>query len=146
MTGASRQLLGIALLSAALALPAAQQDRKRTEQDLRAVTERLERVQRQVAQDAVEKDRMKSRPAAGRTFGIERAWFVARVAQPAQPSGPRGASSWWSSALPLRRSESKILGDLARQLRSAYFMGRNEPLKLLLNQRNSSEISRNLTY
>jgi murein hydrolase activator len=36
--------------------------------------------------------------------------------------------------------------DLASQLRAAYFMGRNEPLKLLLNQRSPAEFGRNLTY
>ena len=36
--------------------------------------------------------------------------------------------------------------ELANQLRGAYFMGRNEPLQLLLNQRNTDEISRMLTY
>ncbi|HUG72571.1 MAG TPA: peptidoglycan DD-metalloendopeptidase family protein [Steroidobacteraceae bacterium] len=35
---------------------------------------------------------------------------------------------------------------LAQQLRAAYFMGRNEPLKLLLNQRSPAEFSRNLAY
>src|SRR3954470_10745130 len=55
------RIAAIAALCAALglsvALPAAQ-DRKRTEADLRSVTERIERVQRQVQQDAVEKSRL----------------------------------------------------------------------------------------
>ena len=36
--------------------------------------------------------------------------------------------------------------ELANQLRGAYFMGRNEPLQLLLNQRNTDEITRMMTY
>ena len=35
---------------------------------------------------------------------------------------------------------------LSAQLRAAYLMGRNEPLKLLLNQRNPAEFGRNLAY
>ena len=36
--------------------------------------------------------------------------------------------------------------DLAAQLRSAYMMGRSEPLKMLLNQRSTASFQRNLTY
>jgi septal ring factor EnvC (AmiA/AmiB activator) len=38
------------------------------------------------------------------------------------------------------------VADLERQLRAAYFMGRNEPLKLLLNQGSPAEFSRALAY
>jgi septal ring factor EnvC (AmiA/AmiB activator) len=36
--------------------------------------------------------------------------------------------------------------DLTAQVRSAYMMGRSEPLKMLLNQRSPSQFQRNLTY
>ena len=49
---------GLALLLAAVVLPAAQPDRKRTEAELRSITERLEKIQRQVQQDAADKDRL----------------------------------------------------------------------------------------
>ena len=59
MTGASRHILGLLLLSLALALPAAQKDRKQAaQQDLQALTERIERIQRQAAQDALKHDRI----------------------------------------------------------------------------------------
>jgi septal ring factor EnvC (AmiA/AmiB activator) len=145
MTGASRYLLAIALLSAALALPAAQQDRKRAEQDLRALTERLERVQRQVAQDAVEKDRMnRDLRQAERSVSNARGSLRELRNQRADRAARRQKLVEQRAATESTRRQH--LADLARQLRSAYFMGRNEPLKLLLNQRSSSEISRNLTY
>lgn len=129
----------------ALALPAAQQDRKRTEADLKALTERIERVRRQVQQDALEKDRLARDLRAAETsvarargsleqLRAERAERSAARAQLLERRKEREAAQ--------RRTEQ----DLSAQVRSAYLMGRNEPLKMLLNQRNPGEFSRNLTY
>lgn len=146
MTCAFRQLLAIALLlSAALALPAAQADRKRTEQELRALTDRLERVQRQVAQDAVEKDRMnRDLREAERSVSTARGSLRELRGQRNDRAARRQKLVEQRNATEASRKQS--LNDLGKQLRSAYFMGGNEPLKLLLNQRSSTEITRNLTY
>lgn len=145
MTGASRHVLGIALLAAALALPAAQKERKPTEKDLRALNERIERLQRQTVQDAVDKDRMNRDlreaerlvAAARGSLRDLRAQRAERVAMRQKLVDQREAKK-----AELQRDRD----DLARQLRSAYFMGQNEPVKLLLNQRSIGEVNRNLTY
>jgi murein hydrolase activator len=140
-----RMWAGAAILLAALALPAAQPDRKRTEANLRAVTERIERVQRQVQQDAVEKDRLnrdlrEAERSVARAQGelsrlrTERAQRTAARRELVAERERRQAER--------RRTEA----DLATQLRAAYLMGRNEPLKLLLNQRDPAQFGRNLTY
>lgn len=146
MTGASRHILGLMLLSIALALPAAQKDPKRqTEQQLKTLVERLDQVQRQVARDAVDRDRMsrdlraaeQSVAGARETLRDTKARRAERAAARQKLADERVAKQ---KALARRRTE------LANQLRGAYFMGRNEPLQLLLNQRNTDEISRMLTY
>ncbi len=139
---------GLVLLLAALVLPAAQPDRKRIEAEeanLRALTERIERERRQVQSDAVEMERLnralhdaeRSVSRANGDLSALRAQRTLRsesrqrlVAERSQRQGEREAAE----------------RDLASQLRAAYFMGRSEPLKLLLNQRNPAEFGRNLTY
>ncbi|MEJ0099881.1 MAG: peptidoglycan DD-metalloendopeptidase family protein [Pseudomonadota bacterium] len=145
MIGALRLVPGILLLAAALALPAAQQNRKRTEQDLRTVTDRIERVQRQVAQDAVDKDRMnrdlreaeRSVAKARGSLGDLRARRSERAAARQKLVDLRALKE---------EERRRDQAELANQLRAAYFMGQNESLQLLLNQSNSAEVSRNLAY
>ena len=45
-----------------------------------------------------------------------------------------------------RRELQRETGALERQLRAAYVMGRQEPLKLLLNQEDPARVARVLTY
>ncbi len=145
MTGAYRHILGLLLLGAALALPAAQQDRKQTEQKLQATTERLERMQRQVAQDAANKDRMnRELRDAERLEASARGSLRDLRAQRTERAAAREKLINQRAAKEARRQRNQA--ELANQLRAAYFMGRNEPLKLLLNQRNTAEVSRNLAY
>ncbi len=145
MIGALRHYLGLALLVAALSLPAAQQDRKRTEQDLRAVTDRIERVQQQVAQDAVDKDRMNRdlREAERLVAKARGSLGELRARRTERASARQKLVDLRASKEEERRHDQ---AELAQQLRAAYFMGRNEPLQLLLNQSNMSEVSRNLAY
>lgn len=145
MSCALRPLMAIVLLGVALTLPAAQQDRRRAEQDLRALTERLTRVERQVAQDGVEKDR-KSRDLRDAERSVASARGSLRELQSQRSERAAARQKLVEQREATEAERRRNLDDLARQLRSAYFMGRNEPLKLLLNQRSSGEISRNLTY
>jgi septal ring factor EnvC (AmiA/AmiB activator) len=141
----ARRLATLVALCTALALPAAQQDRKRAEADLQALTDRIERVQRQMQQDAVEKDRLsRDLRAAETSVARARGGLAELRAQRAERSAAR-------RQLAERRAEREAAQqrteqDLAAQLRAAYLMGRNEPLKMLLNQRSPAEFSRNLTY
>jgi murein hydrolase activator len=142
---------GVALLAAALALSAAQPERKRTADEIKAAADlkelnaRLERAQRQVQQDAADENRLSkalrdAERAVSRTngdlksLGAQRAQRAAARQQLVEERAHRQAE------------KDATESDLASQLRAAYFMGRSEPLKLLLNQRNPAEFGRNLTY
>jgi septal ring factor EnvC (AmiA/AmiB activator) len=136
---------GLALLLAAMVVPAAQPDRKRTEADLRSLTERLEKIQRQVQQDTADKDRL-SRDLRDAERLVSRAH--GDLSKLRSQRAERAASRQRLVDERTRRQaeKQKTEADLVNQLRAAYFMGRNEPLKLLLNQRNPAQFGRNLTY
>lgn len=133
-------------LGMALALPAAQPtDPAKAQAELKALNERIQRVQKQVQQDAKEKDRLSrelrdSERAVSKVQGeltrlrAERSERAAARKKLEAERAEREADR--------RRTEQS----LEEQLRAAHLMGRNEPLKLLLNQRSPSEISRTLTY
>jgi septal ring factor EnvC (AmiA/AmiB activator) len=141
--------LGLALLLAALALPAAQSGKARTEAEAaaqaRALKEQIARLQRQQQSDAEEKDRQtrdlrlaeQAVAKAQGELGKVRAQRSERSAERARLESERTQRE-----ADRRRTQS----DLAAQLRSSYMMGRTEPLKMLLNQRNPAQIQRNLTY
>jgi len=140
-----RTWAALALLLAAVVLPAAQPDRKRTEANLRSVTERIERVQRQVQQDAVEKDRLnRDLREADRSVSRAQGELSGLRSERAERNLERRNLVAERERRQAERQQTEA--DLATQLRAAYFMGRNEPLKLLLNQRNPAQFGRNLTY
>jgi murein hydrolase activator len=145
VTCASRPLLGILLLAAALALPAAQPSRKPTEKELKALTQQIERETRQLVRDGVEKDQL-SRDLRDAERRLSSAYGSLRElrGQRAERAATRSKLVDQRAAREAEREQNKA--DLARQLRAAYFVGRNEPLKLMLNQRNIGEVTRNLAY
>ena len=136
---------GLALLLAAVVLPAAQSDRKRTEAELRSITERLEKIQRQVQQDAADKDRL-SRDLRDAERLVSRAHgdLSKLRSQRVERAASRQRLIDERARRQAERAETEA--DLQAQLRAAYFVGRNEPLKLLLNQRSPAQFGRNLTY
>jgi septal ring factor EnvC (AmiA/AmiB activator) len=134
-----------AALGIALALPAAQQDPARAEADLRRLAERIQRVQQQVQRDEVEKNRLnRELRDAERSVSKARSELSRLRGQRAERSAIRRHLEEEKVAREAERARTEA--ELARQLRAAYFMGRNEPLKLLLNQRSPAEFSRNLAY
>ena len=135
---------GLLLLAAATAQTATQ-NRNRTEADLKAVQDRIERVQQQVQRDAVEKDRLNRDLNAAERSVADARGELSRLQQ------QRAARNLERERLMAERAEreqerARTEENLAAQLRAAYFMGRNEPLKLLLNQRSPASFGRNLTY
>lgn len=145
MRSGSAPLAGLVLLGVALGLPAAQSERGRTEAELRALTERIERVQRQVQQDAVEKNRLnRDLREAERSVARVRGSLSELRARRAERTAAREqlVADRAGREAEKRRAED----DLAAQLRAAYFMGRNEPLKLLLNQQSPATFQRNLAW
>jgi len=145
MTGGFRQLLGLALLGVGLALPAAQQDRHQSEQDLKAVNENIARVQQQLTRDAMDRDRAnRDLRQAERSEASARGSLRDLGTRRAAHAATRQKLQDQRAGLQDEREQDRQ--DLARQLRAAYFMGQDEPLKLLLNQGNPGEFSRTLTY
>jgi murein hydrolase activator len=140
---------GLALLLAALVLPAAQPERKQSEAEIKvaakALNERVERTRRQVQKDAADQERLsKALRDAERAVSRASGDLSALRTQRAERASARQQLMEERSR---RQTEQEATeGDLASQLRAAYFMGRSEPLKMLLNQRNPAEFGRNLTY
>jgi septal ring factor EnvC (AmiA/AmiB activator) len=139
------RLLALGLWLAALALPAAQPDRARTEANLRSLQERIERIQRQVQDDAAAKDRL-TRDLRAAEQSVSRAQGeLGKVRSRRSETGAERARLQEERARRLAERD-RTQADLAAQLRSAYMMGRNEPLKMLLNQRSPASFQRNSTY
>jgi murein hydrolase activator len=134
-------LLLVAVVTAQGAAPT----RNRTEADLKAVQDRIERVQQQVQRDAVEKDRLnRDLNAAEKSVAEARGELSRLQEQRAERNAERARLLAERAEREAERARTEK--DLADQLRAAYFMGRNEPLKLLLNQRSPAQFGRNLTY
>lgn len=138
-------VLAVALLLAGGAVSAQSQDARKAEAELRAVKAEIERIRRQVSRDQIERDRLaRELRAAEVSVGTarealervrtERAARQARRAQLAEEKRSR------------ERELAAERAALAGQLRAAYLIGREEPLKLLLNQRDPARIGRMFTY
>ena len=139
------RVLALGLWHATLALPAAQPDRARTEANLRTLKERIERIQRQVQTDAAEKDRLTRDLRAAEQSVSKAQGELGKVrSQRSETSAERERLQKEREQRVAERDRTQ--DDLAAQLRSAYMMGRNEPLKMLLNQRSPAQFQRNLTY
>ena len=137
-------VLGSALLPAA---PAAhpETDARKAEAELQAVKSEIERITRQVSAEQVERDRLtqelrtselsvgKLRDSLGEVRR-ERAERAARRAALAAEQRVREAEVQHNRAA------------LAGQLRAAYLIGRQEPLKLLLNQKDPALVGRMFAY
>jgi murein hydrolase activator len=139
------RVVALGMWLAALALPAAQPDRARTEANLRSLKERIERIQRQVQEDAAEKDRITRDLRAAEQSVARAQGELGKVrSQRSETSAERARLQQERSQRVAERDRTQ--DDLASQLRSAYMMGRSEPLKMLLNQRSPAQFQRNLTY
>ncbi len=137
-------LAGVAGAAAAPAAPGAA-EAKKTEAQLEAVKAEIDRVSREVAQSEVERDRMsRDLKSAELSVGQAReAWLqVRRQRSEGQARRAELAAE--------QKSREKELADnraaLAGQMRAAYTIGRQEPLKLLLNQKDPALAGRMFVY
>lgn len=144
MPAAFCRIVGVLALTMALALPAAQ-TKQQAEADLKALRDRIQRVQRQVQQDTVEKNQATRalRDAEKRVSSAQGDLRKLR-AQRAERQGAQRALE--TQRRERQADQQRSEAELAAQLRAAYMLGRNEPLKLLLNQKDPGEASRNLAY
>jgi len=134
------------LAGAAAALALAQSgDPRKTEAELAAVQAEIERVRAQVSRDQVERDRLsRELRAAEMSVGAARASLERLRAERAAHSARRAqlAADRRQQQAALERGRESLAGEI----RAAYVIGREEPLRLLLNQKDPARAGRMLAY
>lgn len=120
-------------------------DARKTEAELQAVKAEIERVTRQVSEEQVEKDKV-SRELRAAEVSVGKA-------REGLDGVRRGRAECASKRASLAAEKRGREGDLtqnrsalAGQLRAAYLIGREEPLKLLLNQQDPAQAGRMFVY
>jgi septal ring factor EnvC (AmiA/AmiB activator) len=130
-----------------LAVPAAppETDARKTEAELQAVKSEIERVTRQVSEEQVERDKL-SRELRSAEVSVGKA----REGLDEVRHGRAERASRRATLAAERRTREGDLNQnrsaLAGQLRAAYLIGREEPLKLLLNQKDPGRAGRMFVY
>jgi septal ring factor EnvC (AmiA/AmiB activator) len=120
-------------------------DAKKTEAQLAAVRAEIERVTREVSQSQVERDRL-ARELKGAELSVGEArdaWLEVRRQR------AEGAARRAQLAAEKHTREQELADNraaLAGQMRAAYQIGRQEPLKLLLNQKDPALAGRMFAY
>src|SRR5579871_6234760 len=118
---------------------------RRTEQQLQAVRAEIERISREVAQSQVQHDRLaQDLKSAELSVGEAReAWLEVRRQR------AEGAQRRAQLATEKHARESDLADNraaLKQQIRAAYELGRQEPLKLLLTQQDPAVAGRMFAY
>jgi septal ring factor EnvC (AmiA/AmiB activator) len=136
-------LSGMAAPAGAPASP--QADARKTEEQLQAVKSEIERVTREVSAEQVERDRLtRELKGAELSLGNARERLLEVRRQRAE-----GAARRATLATEKRTREEQLVQTrtaLAGQMRAAYLIGRQEPLKLLLNQHDPALAGRMFVY
>jgi len=138
-------LPAVALAQAAGGKGGSQPERARAEADLRQIQKEIERVRGQVSRDAAERDLLASdlRRAEQSVSGVR--GEMSRLRRERAERARRRAGLARERA----EREAALAGEreaLAAQLRAAHRIGRDEPLKLLLNQRDPARAGRMFAY
>src|SRR5450755_1485318 len=124
---------------------ASQADRKKTEAELQAIKAQIGRIASQVNRDQIERDRLaRELRAAELSVGSAREGLERVKSEHAQRTVRRAAL-----AQDQHRHEVDLASarqDLASELRAAYLIGSEEPLKLLLNQQDLARAGRMFVY
>jgi septal ring factor EnvC (AmiA/AmiB activator) len=147
--GQSRRIvLRVCLAAAAAALLAASPSPDRqaqTQAQLQALQAQIAAIRDKVSRDAVESDRgAQALQAAEVSVAAGRARLADLRHERAERTAHRA-----SVATEQRRREAAVAdlrAGLAQQMRAAYMIGRQEPLKLLLNQQDPARASRMFAY
>jgi septal ring factor EnvC (AmiA/AmiB activator) len=149
-TGTCRRAGWLALVllgSAALATPAPRPegDARKTEAQLEAVKAEIERITREVSAEQVERDRLtRDLRGAELSVGEARAALLEVRRQRAEDAARRAALAGEKKTRETQLAENRA--GLAGQMRAAYLIGRQEPLKLLLNQKDPALAGRMFAY
>ena len=129
------------------AVPAAQPDAdaKRTQAELQAVKSEIDRMTRQMTEEQVQKDRLsKELRTAEASVGKAREGLDGVRRGRAERAARRAALAGQRRTREADLAQNR--GALAGQLRAAYLIGREEPLKLLLNQKDPERAGRMFVY
>jgi septal ring factor EnvC (AmiA/AmiB activator) len=145
----ARRWRSVLLFSAILALPAAlpQSETRsaKAEAQLREIRAEIDRVRGQVRRDAAERERL-----SRRLRDAEQSVAAARAERDRlRAERDERARRRAELAEERRRREADLEAErraLAAQMRAAYMIGREEPLKLLLNQRDPARAGRMFAY
>jgi septal ring factor EnvC (AmiA/AmiB activator) len=118
---------------------------RRTEAQLQALRQRIERMTQQASHDALERDRLSADlRSAELALGRSRAQYEQLDRDYADRSARRAQLLQAQAHASQRLSSERAA--LAGALRAAYLMGEAEPLRLLLNQRDPLQSGRLLVY
>ena len=143
--GAARGVLTAALLALATPCVSPAQDAKRTEAELAAIKAEIARVTSEISRDQVEKDRLAKELKSAELSVSDMRGSLDQVrkerAEHAQKRAALAEEKRGREAELTRERDS-----LAGQLRAAYLIGREEPLKLLLNQKDPTRAGRMFAY
>jgi murein hydrolase activator len=138
-------LLALLAASLAAAAPRPESEARKTEEQLQAVRSEIERITREVGAEQVERDRMtRELRAAELSVGKARELLADVRRERAE-----GAARRTALAAEKQRREAELAQNraaLAGQMRAAYRIGRQEPLKLLLNQKDPALAGRMFAY
>jgi murein hydrolase activator len=131
--------------ASAAGAPRPDTEAKKTEEQLQAVKSEIERITREVSSEQVERDRLtRELKSAELSLGQARESLLDVRRDRAEAAARRTAL-----AAEKRARESELAqnrGALAGQMRAAYLIGRQEPLKLLLNQKDPALAARMFAY
>jgi len=120
-------------------------DAARTEKDLAGIRKEIERVRAQISRDAAERDDLARQLRRSETQVAETRRELERLkVKRAERSARRQQLA--AERLEQRRALERERSALAGQLRAAYLIGREEPLRLLLNQRDPARAGRMFAY
>jgi len=134
----------VAALLVAVPLLAATSTRQ-TEQQLRAVRERIDKLTGEISRDAAQRDRL-TRNLREAELSVGEARQQLRTIQEQQSASGAQRAQLTQQREQEQQSLDQERQALAGQLRVAYAIGQTEPLKLLLNQRDPARFGRTLTY
>lgn len=122
-----------------------QNDAQKAETELLAVKSEIDRITRQVSAEQVERDRL-TRELRSAEISVGKA---RETLEDVRHERAQRAARRTSLAAQKRDAQAAIArgrSDLAGQLRAAYLIGRQEPLKLLLNQKDPARAGRMFVY
>ena len=140
-----RAFASLALILSLTGAAAEEPNPAKAEAELKAVRSQIEKMQAEMERDAGKRDKLSHElEESEKTVGTARGELDQLRRERAVHAAKRAELA--SQRLHEQGELEKDRGALAGQLRAAYMIGRQEPLKLLLSQHEPSELGRMLVY